>query len=120
MHLLELALEQLPKTALDGEILARSDSAGASHDFASACRETRVRFSLGYAIHERARDAILPLREKAWTSAGTRAQRHSALGAANGVAGPVRPVSSQLRDAQCWAALMSSSGARKPAAAQKP
>ena len=69
VHLLELALEQLPKTALDGEILARSDSAGASHDFASACRETRVRFSLGYAIHERARDAILALREKAWTAA---------------------------------------------------
>ena len=69
VHLLELALEQLPKAALDGEILARSDSAGASHDFASACRETRIRFSLGYAIHERARDAILALEEKAWTAA---------------------------------------------------
>jgi hypothetical protein len=69
VHLLELALEQLPQAALDGEILARSDSAGASHDFASACRETRIRFSLGYAIHERARDAILALEEKAWTAA---------------------------------------------------
>jgi hypothetical protein len=66
---LELALEQLPKSALDGEILARSDSAGATHDFASACRETRIRFSLGYAIHERARTAILGLEEKAWTAA---------------------------------------------------
>jgi hypothetical protein len=47
VHLLELALEQLPQAALDGEILARSDSAGASHDFAFACRETRIRFSLG-------------------------------------------------------------------------
>jgi hypothetical protein len=44
---LELALEQLPESALDGEILARSDSAGASHEFAGACRETRLRFSLG-------------------------------------------------------------------------
>jgi hypothetical protein len=43
----ELAVEQLPESALDGEIPARSDSAGASHDFASVCRETRIRFSLG-------------------------------------------------------------------------
>ena len=66
---LELALEQLPKTALDGEILARSDSAGATHDFASACRETRIGFSLGYAIHQPVRTAILGLDEKAWTAA---------------------------------------------------
>jgi hypothetical protein len=37
LDVLELALEQLPEDALDGEILARSDSAGASHDFASGC-----------------------------------------------------------------------------------
>jgi hypothetical protein len=49
VQLLELALEQLPKAALDGAILARADSAGASHAFADACRETRIRFSLGYA-----------------------------------------------------------------------
>jgi hypothetical protein len=42
---LELALEQLPQSALDGEILARSDSAGASHAFADGCRETRIQFS---------------------------------------------------------------------------
>jgi hypothetical protein len=47
LDVLELALEQLPESALDGEILARSDSAGASHDFAFGCRETRIRFSLG-------------------------------------------------------------------------
>lgn len=47
VQLLELALEQLPKDALDGPILARSDAAGASHTFAGACRETRIRFSLG-------------------------------------------------------------------------
>ena len=43
-----------PQSALDGEILARSDSAGASHDLADACRETRIRFSFGYPI-DRAR-----------------------------------------------------------------
>jgi hypothetical protein len=66
---LELALEQLPESALDGEILARADSAGASHDFAHACRETHIRFSLGYAIKHSTREAILKLPENAWRSA---------------------------------------------------
>jgi hypothetical protein len=66
---LEFALEQLPQEALDGEILARSDSAGASHRFAFACRETRVRFSLGYAIDARVREAILALEERAFKPA---------------------------------------------------
>jgi len=49
LELFGLALEQLPRQALDGPILARSDSAGASHALADACRETGVRFSFGYA-----------------------------------------------------------------------
>jgi len=65
----ELALEQLPPAALDGPILARSDSAGASHALADACRETDVRFSFGYAIDERVRAAILALPERAWRPA---------------------------------------------------
>jgi hypothetical protein len=47
LQVFELALEQLPPQALDGPILARSDSAGASHALAEACRETDVRFSFG-------------------------------------------------------------------------
>ena len=66
---LELALEQLPERALDGEILARSDSAGASHDFASGCRETRTRFSLGYPLNQTVREQILALEESAWAPA---------------------------------------------------
>jgi hypothetical protein len=69
LRVLELALEQLPESVLDGEILARSDSAGASHDFAFACRETRIRFSLGYAIGAPVREAILALPEHAWKPA---------------------------------------------------
>jgi hypothetical protein len=69
LRVLELALEQLPRPALDGEILARADSAGASHDFAFACRETRIRFSLGYAIGPPVRDAVLSLPETAWEPA---------------------------------------------------
>ena len=69
LQLLELALEQLPPQALQGPILARSDSAGASHALADACRETGVRFSFGYAADARVRDAILALPEAAWRPA---------------------------------------------------
>ena len=69
LEVFELALEQLPPEALDGPILARSDSAGASHALADACRETGVRFSFGYAIDERVREAILALPERAWRPA---------------------------------------------------
>ena len=42
LRVLELALEQLSESALDGDILARSDSAGASHDFANELPHSRV------------------------------------------------------------------------------
>ncbi|HSS61462.1 MAG TPA: IS1380 family transposase [Candidatus Limnocylindrales bacterium] len=66
LALLDLALEQLPAQALDGEILARSDSAGASHDLADACRECDIRFSFGYPLTEPVRQALLGLAESAW------------------------------------------------------
>ena len=69
LKLFDLALEQLPQSALDGEILARSDSAGASHSLAAACRECDVRFSFGYAIAEPVRQALLELEESAWRPA---------------------------------------------------
>jgi hypothetical protein len=69
LDVLELALEQLPEGALDGDILARSDSAGASHDFASGCRETQIRFSLGYPVNATVREQILAAPEQAWTPA---------------------------------------------------
>jgi Transposase DDE domain group 1 len=72
LEVFELALGQLPRHALDGPILVRSDSAGASHAFADACRETRACFSFGYAIDERVRAAILALPERAWRPAVNR------------------------------------------------
>src|SRR3954471_18421021 len=51
LEVFELALAQLPASALAGPILARSDSAGASHAFAEACRETRVRFCVRLRAH---------------------------------------------------------------------
>jgi hypothetical protein len=69
LEALGLALEQLPQEPLDGPILARADSAGASHDFAFACRETNIRFSLGYALTKPAREAILALAQQSWKPA---------------------------------------------------
>ncbi len=69
LKLFDLALGQLPQSALDGEILARSDSAGASHDLAAACRECDVRFSFGYPLSEPVRQALLALEESAWQPA---------------------------------------------------
>jgi hypothetical protein len=69
LKLLDLALEQLPHPALDGEILARSDSAGASHDLADACRETAIRFSFGYPLTEPVRQALQALEQSAWRPA---------------------------------------------------
>jgi Transposase DDE domain group 1 len=69
LKVLDLALEQLPKQALDGVILARADSAGASHDFAAPCRECDIQFSLGYGINVPTRAAILDLPESAWVPA---------------------------------------------------
>src|SRR4051794_25781858 len=69
LEVFELALAQLPSAALDGPIPVRSDSAGASHAFADACRETRARFSFGYALSADVRDALLVLPERAWQPA---------------------------------------------------
>ena len=59
------ALDSLPPHYRPGpdnprapQILIRSDSAGATHGFAAACRHARVGFSLGCAIDAGIRDAV--------------------------------------------------------------
>ena len=55
---LDAALEQLPADVADRDcdepvqILARADAAGATHAFAAALRERKIRFSLGYYVTE--------------------------------------------------------------------
>ncbi len=69
---LDAALEQLPPEVRDRdrdepvEILARADAAGATHAFAGALRDQRVRFSLGYYVTETVGAAALTLAEEAW------------------------------------------------------
>jgi hypothetical protein len=53
VHLLELAFARLPPAALDGRFSRARNSAGVNHVFADACRETRIRFSLGYGLTSR-------------------------------------------------------------------
>src|SRR5258707_8369203 len=62
---LEQALKQLPAAYCPNpddpagqQILVRSDSAGATHAFATACREAGVGFSFGYPVDARVRDAV--------------------------------------------------------------
>jgi hypothetical protein len=59
------ALESLPVTYRPNpddpeaqKILVRSDSAGATHTFADACRAAGAGFSFGYAVDARVRDAV--------------------------------------------------------------
>jgi hypothetical protein len=68
-EVLQLALEQLPEADLHREILARADIGGRTHAFISDCREAGIRFSVGYGIDERVREAILALPDAAWEQA---------------------------------------------------
>jgi Transposase DDE domain group 1 len=66
---LDLALGQLDQVALDGEILVRADGAGATHELTVYCREARMRFSVGFDVDERVREAIVAMEESAWQQA---------------------------------------------------
>jgi len=69
---LDQALAQIPAPHLDRPMLARSDSAGATHAFAAALREAGVAFSLGFELREAVRAAILAQPEAAWRAAEER------------------------------------------------
>jgi hypothetical protein len=68
-EVLQLALEQLPARDLDREILVRADIGGRTHAFTSDCRDAGIRFSVGYEVEERVREAIGALPESAWRQA---------------------------------------------------
>jgi hypothetical protein len=68
-EVLQLALEQLPEADLDREILARADIGGRTHAFTQDCRDAGIRFSVGYEVDARVREAIAELPESAWESA---------------------------------------------------
>jgi hypothetical protein len=70
IEILELALEQLPRAAVqDAEIVVRTDSAAATHQFTDELRAARVGFVMGLDLTEGVREAILGLPEAAWRPA---------------------------------------------------
>jgi hypothetical protein len=75
IEVLDAALAQLPGDVGDPdrerpvEILARSDSAGATHAFAEALRQRKIRFSLGYYVDERVGEAAVALPKRRWRRA---------------------------------------------------
>ena len=68
-EVLQLALEQLPEADLGREILVRADIGGRTHAFTQDCRDAGIRFSVGYEVDARVREAIGALPESAWQSA---------------------------------------------------
>jgi hypothetical protein len=71
---LDMAIESLPPEARPGaeggpRLLARADSAGATHDFAAACRQRGVGFSFGFPVNEDVRLAICLVPEDIWEPA---------------------------------------------------
>jgi hypothetical protein len=68
--ILELALEQLPRAVVEtSEVVVRTDSAAATHEFTDELRAARVRFLMGYDLTAGVRDAILGLPESSWRPA---------------------------------------------------
>lgn len=66
----EEALEQLPaEHAADSEIVLRFDSAGATHGLLDWAREGGIRFSVGFDLTERVREAILRIPDQRWACA---------------------------------------------------
>jgi len=64
-----LALAQLPEQDREREILVRADIGGATHAFTRDCRDAGIRFSVGYEVDERVREAILKVTESTWMKA---------------------------------------------------
>ena len=64
-----LALAQLPEQDREREILVRADIGGATHAFTRDCRDAGIRFSVGYEVDKRVREAILKLTESTWVTA---------------------------------------------------
>jgi hypothetical protein len=68
-QVLDLALGQLDREALAGDILVRGDGAGATHELTVYCREGNMRYSFGFDLDERVREAIMQMPESAWVKA---------------------------------------------------
>jgi hypothetical protein len=69
LEVLDAALAQLPMSPDDQEMLVRTDTAGATHDFIDGCLARGVRFSVGLPIDAAVRDAFMLVQEEDWIPA---------------------------------------------------
>jgi hypothetical protein len=70
IEIVELVLEQLPRqVAEQAQIVVRTDSAAATHEFTDELRAGRVNFLMGFDLTEGVRNAILGLPEDVWRPA---------------------------------------------------
>jgi Transposase DDE domain group 1 len=76
IKVLDMALAALPESARprpgdpdSPRLLARSDSAGATHAFAAACRDRGVGFSFGFPVDERIQAIVNQIPGQCWTPA---------------------------------------------------
>jgi len=70
LEVLDLALEQLPREVVEtAQIVVRTDSAAATHEFTDELRAAGINFLMGYDLTETVREAILALPEAAWRPA---------------------------------------------------
>ena len=70
IEIVELVLEQLPRQVAErSQIVVRTDSAAATHEFTDELRAGRVNFLMGLDLTEGVRKAILGLPAQAWRPA---------------------------------------------------
>jgi Transposase DDE domain group 1 len=69
VEVLDDSLAQLPVNPAEEEIIARSDSAGCSHEFLDACRDRQVRFCVGHPLTEAMARAVTAVSERSWIPA---------------------------------------------------
>jgi DDE family transposase len=69
VEILDAALFQLPVDPADTEVIARTDSAGCSHDFLDACRARHVRFFTGHNLTAQIAATIMAMPDGRWVQA---------------------------------------------------
>jgi hypothetical protein len=71
VELLDAALEQLPVSPDEHQVIARADSAALTHGFIDGCRQREVRFAVGHDLTEPIRNACLSAPNAWWQPAVT-------------------------------------------------
>lgn len=69
VSVLDDALDQLPITPADVEVIARSDTAGWSHRFVDHCRDRHVRFVIGHELNVDVAKVLVKVPKRAWQPA---------------------------------------------------